>query len=76
MRTLLLVALLAGCRAQTRAPHNAQLGESTAPGPAKPVDSPASTDPVKVDAPISGAVSPSDSPGVTPGSSDPPPDVP
>lgn len=73
MRTLLLVALLAGCRAHTQVPAP-QLGESKATGPTKPVIAPSDNGPDNLDVPISGA--PKVGPNDPPVTADPPPDVP
>lgn len=51
MRALFLV-LLVGCRSHAQHPQQAPLGESHAPGPSKPVESP-SEGPQNLDVPIS-----------------------
>lgn len=74
MRSLLFVLLLAGChRHHVAPPSNAQLGESTARGPAKPVGETDDSAVKDLDAPV-GTIKPS--PSDTPPPNDPPPDVP
>jgi hypothetical protein len=75
MRSLLFVLLIAGCHRHHTAPSNAQLGESTARGPVKPVEEADDSAVKNVDAPV-GTVKPATSPNDTAPPSDPPPDVP
>lgn len=72
MRLILVSLLIAGCQRQHRPPQNAQLGQSTAAGPAKPIAAP-EEGPQNVEVPISGArpAGGEPAPGPAPGPSEP-----